>query len=102
VVRTRMHWVVAEAIGAAAALHQVSGEARYARDYARWWDFAAEFLIDRERGSWHHELDSSNTPSSEVWTGKPDLYHAFQATLLPLLPLTPGLAIAVRDGLAAG
>lgn len=100
VVHTRMHWVAAEAIGAAAALHRVTGEQRYADDYARWWDYADEFLIDRERGSWHHELDASNVPSREVWPGKPDLYHAFQATLLPLLPLAPGLAVAVRDGLS--
>ena len=100
VVHTRMHWVAAEAIGAAAALHRVSGEQRYADDYARWWDYADEFLIDREQGSWHHELDASNVPSREVWPGKPDLYHAFQATLLPLLPLAPGLAVAVRDGLS--
>jgi len=99
VVRTRMHWVVAEAIGAAAALHQATGEARYAEDYARWWDYAGDVVIDRTLGSWHHELDTTNTPSAEVWPGKPDLYHAFQATLLPLLPLAPGLAVAVRDGL---
>jgi sulfoquinovose isomerase len=99
VVHTRMHWVAAEAIGAAAALHRATGEARYAADYALWWDYAAEFLIDRERGSWHHELDASNVTSCEVWPGKPDLYHAFQATLLPLLPLAPGLAVALRDGL---
>ncbi len=100
VVHTRMHWVVAEAIGAAAALHRSTGDPRYADDYSRWWDYAADFLIDRSRGSWHHELDASNVPSREVWAGKPDLYHAFQATLLPLLPLAPGLAVAVRDGLA--
>jgi sulfoquinovose isomerase len=100
VVHTRMHWVAAEAISAAAALHRATGEGRFARDYARWWDYAAEYLIDRERGSWHHELDASNVPSGEVWPGKPDLYHAFQATLLPLVPLAPGLAVAVRDGLA--
>jgi mannose/cellobiose epimerase-like protein (N-acyl-D-glucosamine 2-epimerase family) len=99
VVHTRMHWVAAEAIGAAAALYQVTGDPRYAVDYARWWDYAAEYLIDRERGSWHHELDASNAPGNEVWTGKPDIYHAFQATLIPLLPLAPGLAVAVRDGL---
>jgi mannose/cellobiose epimerase-like protein (N-acyl-D-glucosamine 2-epimerase family) len=99
VVHTRMHWVAAEAIGAAAALHQATGDERYTVDYARWWDYAAEYLIDRERGSWHHELDASNVPAREVWPGKPDLYHAFQATLLPLLPLAPGLAVAVRDGL---
>ena len=99
VVHTRMHWVVAEAIGAAAALHQATGDPRYAADYGRWWDYAAEFLIDRERGSWHHELDASNVPGHEVWAGKPDIYHAFQATLLPLLPLAPGLAVAIRDDL---
>ena len=101
VVHTRMHWVAAEAIGAAAALHRVTGDARYAADYARWWDYASEFLIDHERGSWHHELDRSNAPSAKVWPGKPDLYHAFQSTLLPLLPLAPGLASAVRDDLAS-
>ncbi len=101
VVRTRMHWVTAEAIGAAAALHQATGDAGYAEDYARWWDYAAEHLLDREHGSWHHELDPSNVPSATVWPGKPDLYHAFQAALLPALPLAPGLAVALRDGLSA-
>ena len=100
VTHTRMHWVVAEAIGAAAALQQATGDARYAQDYTRWWDYASEYLIDRERGSWHHELDASNVPSRDVWQGKPDTYHAFQATLLPTLPLAPGLAVAVRDGLS--
>ncbi len=99
VVHTRMHWVAAEAIGAAATLHQVTGDGRYAQDYARWWDYADQYLIDREQGSWHHELNASNLPSRDVWPGKPDLYHAFQATLLPLLPLAPGLAVAVRDRL---
>ena len=99
VVHTRMHWVVAEAIGAAAALHRATGDARYAEDYTRWWDYASEYVIDRARGSWHHELDASNTPSHDVWPGKPDLYHAFQATVLPVRPLTPGLAVAIRDGL---
>jgi sulfoquinovose isomerase len=101
VVRTRMHWVAAEAIGAAAALHQATGDRSYAEDYERWWDYAAEFLLDHERGSWHHELDPSNAPAATVWAGKPDLYHAFQAALLPALPLTPGLAVAIRDGLKA-
>ncbi|GAA2727227.1 AGE family epimerase/isomerase [Cellulomonas aerilata] len=101
VVRTRMHWVTAEAIGAAAALHQATGDHGYAEDYERWWDYAAEHLLDHVNGSWHHELDPSNSPTATVWAGKPDLYHAFQAALLPALPLSPGLAVAVRDGLRA-
>lgn len=92
VVRTRMHWVLAEAIGAAAALHARTGETRFAEWYARWWDYAERNLIDRRRGSWHHELDADNRPAAEVWPGKPDLYHAFQITLLPRLPLAPTLA----------
>lgn len=95
VVRTRMHWVLAEGIGAAAALHARTGEERFATWYARWWDYAEQHLIDRRRGSWHHELDPGNRPSGAVWPGKPDLYHAFQATLIPRLPLAPALAASV-------
>lgn len=95
VVRERMHWVVAESIAAAAALHRRTGEDGYARRYAEWWAYAREHLVDRERGSWHHELDASNRPQAHVWPGKPDLYHAVQATLLPRLPLAPSLARAV-------
>jgi mannose/cellobiose epimerase-like protein (N-acyl-D-glucosamine 2-epimerase family) len=99
VVRDRMHWVVAEAIGAAAALHQRTGEARYADDYARCWDYAQRYLVDHDGGSWHHQLDPSNVPTGTVWPGKADLYHAAQATLIPRLPLAPTLATALSRGL---
>ncbi|WP_307815590.1 AGE family epimerase/isomerase [Myceligenerans indicum] len=95
VVPTRMHWVLAEAIGAAAVLHRRTGEARFAQWYARWWDYAERYLIDHGRGSWHHELDEANRPAATVWPGKPDLYHAFQATLIPVLPAAPTLAAAL-------
>ncbi|RPF22747.1 AGE family epimerase/isomerase [Myceligenerans xiligouense] len=95
VVRTRMHWVLAEGIGAAAALHARTGDERFAGWYARWWDYAERYLVDRRRGSWHHELDPDNRPAAKVWPGKPDLYHAFQATLIPRLPLAPSPAAAL-------
>ncbi|QAY62784.1 AGE family epimerase/isomerase [Xylanimonas allomyrinae] len=98
VVRTRMHWVVAEAIAAASALFARTGEARFADWYATWWDYADRFLLDRERGSWVHELDQANRAASSVWPGKPDVYHALQATLIPRLPLAPTLARALREG----
>jgi mannose/cellobiose epimerase-like protein (N-acyl-D-glucosamine 2-epimerase family) len=99
VVGQRMHWVVAEAIAAAAALHRRTGERRFADRYAAWWDYAERYLIDRAAGSWRHELDPQNAPAATVWPGKPDLYHAVQATLLPRLPLAPMLARALREGL---
>lgn len=106
VVRERMHWVVAEAVATAAALHEAcaassgsSAGSSYARWYATWWRYIADDLRDPARGSWHHELSPTNQPSSNTWAGKPDTYHAFQATLLPRLPLTPILARALADGL---
>ena len=99
VVRSRMHWVAAEAIGAASALFRATGQDRFAGDYARWWDHVAEFFIDHDGGSWHHELSPENRPGGGVWAGKPDIYHAFQATLIPRVPLTPALASALAAGL---
>ncbi len=95
VVRERMHWVLAEAIGAAAALHEVTGEDRYEQCYRRWWDHAAAHFLDREGGSWWHELSPDLRPSATVWQGKPDVYHALQATLVPRLPLAPSFATAL-------
>ena len=85
VVRTRLHWVLAEGIAAACALWAATGEQQYVDWYARWWDHAERLFIDRERGSWRHELDPDNRPASTVWQGKPDIYHAYQAALLPEL-----------------
>ncbi|WP_367307501.1 PfkB family carbohydrate kinase [Demequina lignilytica] len=98
VVRERMHWVLAEAVNAAQALGLATGDDRYADDAAAWWGYADEHLIDHARGSWHHELDVANRPAGTVWPGKPDLYHAYQAALLPELPLVPSFATALRDG----
>jgi mannose/cellobiose epimerase-like protein (N-acyl-D-glucosamine 2-epimerase family) len=85
VVRTRLHWVVAEGIAAAYALWAATGEEQYRRWYAAWWAYAQRFLIDLDGGSWRHELDPQNGPSHTVWQGKPDVYHAYQAALLPSL-----------------
>jgi sulfoquinovose isomerase len=102
VVRDRLHWVVAEAIAAASALHEATGETRFATWAATWWDHADRLFVDRDGGSWHHELDPGNHPAASVWPGKPDAYHAVQATLLPRLPLSPTLATAVASGLLRG
>lgn len=96
-VRHRLHWVVTEAIGAAATLHAVTGEQRYQRWYHTWWDHARELFIDVERGSWHHELDEHNRPSATIKKGKADVYHNLQATIVPRVPVRPGLAQAIAD-----
>jgi sulfoquinovose isomerase len=95
VVRQRMHWVVAEALGAAVALHRATGDERWVARFDEWWAYAERYLIDRERGSWRHELGPDNRPASATWAGKPDVYHALQAALLPSLPLSPSFATAL-------
>ncbi len=96
ITRARMHWVLTEALGAAAALYQTTGEDTYAKDHARWWDFARDHFLDFEHGSWRAELDADLQPASVTWQGKSDVYHALQATLVPRLPLAPMFAAAMR------
>jgi sulfoquinovose isomerase len=95
VIRERLHWVLCEAIGAAVVLGEDERQ-------AEWWDVAERRFIDREHGSWHHELDPDNRPAGRIWPGKPDVYHAYQATLLPRLPLSPSLAESARLSISGG
>jgi mannose/cellobiose epimerase-like protein (N-acyl-D-glucosamine 2-epimerase family) len=97
VVRPRLHWVHAEASATAAALLKRTGEQRYEVWYRRFWEFIDRRFIDRELGSWHHELDTRNEPSATIWAGKPDLYHAYQAVCLPQVGLAPSLTAALVE-----
>ena len=100
VISDRLHWVAAEAVGAAAALYQATGETEYLDDYLRWLDYADAYFLDREFGSWIHQLDPTNVPSTTIWEGKPDIYHAYQAVILPMLPLAAspaGAILAARE-----
>ncbi len=87
VVRSRMQWVAAEAVMAAYTLWKITGESEYLRDYDMWWAYIDEHVLDKQLGSWHHELDTNNQPSESMWPGKPDIYHSFNACIMPLLPL---------------
>jgi mannose/cellobiose epimerase-like protein (N-acyl-D-glucosamine 2-epimerase family) len=73
-------------------LLQRTGEKKYEDWYRLFWEFNERYFIDYLHGSWRHELNPQNEPSADIWPGKPDLYHAYQATLLPLLALAPSLA----------
>lgn len=94
----RYHWVLAEAISAAAALlvaceHDEVTESRY----RELWGFTDRYLIDHQRGGWFHQLDNRNTLTADPWFGKPDIYHALTSCLLPAFgPLEPLLTRAVR------
>ena len=95
VVHDRMHWTLAEAINTSAVLYQTTGKQRYANDFAMFMAYLDEFVLDHENGSWFHQLDRNNQLIGTVWPGKSDLYHAFQATLIPYLPADVSIAAAV-------
>ena len=99
VVTARMHWVGAEAIGAAAALSAITGEPRYAEWLGTWWRYVQDHLVDTELGSWHAELGPDNLPHAGTWSGKPDVYHAYQAVLLTSLPPAGSVLAAVSRAL---
>ncbi|MBS1063551.1 AGE family epimerase/isomerase [Gluconobacter wancherniae] len=93
----RAHWAQAEAMTAAINLYKRTGNARYEQWYRTIWDYIDTTLIDRDRGSWFNEVESNGTPSEHIYQGKSDLYHAYQATLAPMLPLSPSLATAIEE-----
>ena len=96
VTRLRLHWVAAEALAAAGALHTRTGEAFYDEWRQRFEDYVETHLVDHDLGSWHHELDEHNQVSHVIWRGKPDVYHAYQALLLARMPLAPVLSVQLR------
>lgn len=92
----RMHWAIAEGVGAAVYLSEVTGKPMYEHWYRTFWDEIDRHVIDRDLGSWWHQCAADKTPKSDTWPGKPDLYHAWQATLYARVDTSVGLATAAR------
>ena len=98
VVSDRMHWTLAEAINTSAVLYRTTGDEKYASQYASFLQYLDEFVLDHSTGSWFHQLDNNNVLKETVWPGKPDIYHAFQAMLIPYAKTELSIAKAVSLG----
>ena len=79
----RYWWPVTEAIGALAALIKLDPRPEDEDWYRRMWRFADAHLIDHARGGWFPEPGGT---AGAQFQGKPDIYHALQADLFPLVP----------------
>jgi mannose/cellobiose epimerase-like protein (N-acyl-D-glucosamine 2-epimerase family) len=90
-----MHWTLAEAINTSAVLFRVTGKETYALDYAAFLKYLDENVHDSVYGSWFHQLSQKNQVIGTVWSGKSDLYHALQATLIPYAPVGVSIAAAL-------
>lgn len=73
-----------EGIGALAALIKLDPRPEDEAWYRRLWRFADDRLIDHDRGGWFPE-PGGPAPGAQ-FQGKPDIYHALQADLFPLVP----------------
>ncbi|MGY1811496.1 AGE family epimerase/isomerase [Blastococcus sp. SYSU D00820] len=96
VVGARMHWVLCEAVAAAAVLARVTGEERFAGLARRWRAHGEERFADPATGNWRHELTPSGEVGTGTWTGQPDAYHLAQMLLLENAPVRGSVAAALR------
>jgi sulfoquinovose isomerase len=87
-IRDRFWWPCCEGIGAAAFLNSIDGDIDYENWYRRIWDFSATHFIDRSHGGWFPHASEDRKAIGNLFFGKPDIYHALQACLIPLLPTT--------------
>ncbi|MGO8800534.1 MAG: AGE family epimerase/isomerase [Roseiarcus sp.] len=94
-IRDRLWSPCCEGIGAATFLAAHHGDALYEDWYRRLWSFAARHFIDRRDGGWRAQLDDSLAPVERYFVGKPDIYHALQACLIPLYPADGSLTRAI-------
>ncbi len=100
-IRDRYWWPCCEGIGAAAFLNAHLEDPFYEEWYRRIWDWTASYLIDRETGSWRPQVDADLKPSSDPFFGRPDIYHALQACVIPLLPATGSVTRGLAEGALA-
>lgn len=81
--RANYWWPMAEGAAAAHVLGSVLGDPLFEEWYRRCWASLDMQFIDHERGGWWHEIGHDGLPEQSVFKGKPDIYHALQACLIP-------------------
>ena len=92
----RMHWVLCEAVAAATALAQETGDERFRAAAAQWREHGERAFADPSTGSWRHELTPTGEVGTGTWVGQPDAYHLAQMLLLDGRPVRGSLAAALR------
>ena len=85
-IASRFWWPVTEAIGAVAALIKLGPQDEDEAWYRRLWAFADQHFIDHDHGGWFPAIDDAGAVTSSIFNGKPDIYHALQASLFALTP----------------
>lgn len=95
--RQKIWWPATEAIGAAAFIAGHDDDPFFEDWYRRVWNFSAAHFIDPANGGWFPELGADLKSVDLFFTGKPDIYHALQACLIPLYPATGSLTKVIAE-----
>ncbi len=97
IMREKLWWPTSEAIGAAAYISAFDNGDYFQAWYRKLWDYAENHVIDHKRGGWLSELTEDLRPTSRLFVGKPDIYHALQACLIPLYPANGSLTKGIIE-----
>ncbi|MEJ1991423.1 MAG: AGE family epimerase/isomerase [Maritimibacter sp.] len=93
----RFWWPACEGAAAASALRAALGGEFFESWYRRIWAVLDRDFIDHAQGGWWPESGMDGSPQTSVFSGKPDIYHALQACLIPLLPGDKGLMAGLKS-----
>lgn len=78
----------------APALFDIS--AALANRWRRFWDVTPQRFKYHAHAGWKPQIDADGLPTSDSFFGKPDLRHALQVCLVPLVPVTGSIATFLR------
>lgn len=94
----KLWWPMCEAAGAAHFINQHLPHDPFFEDsYRLIWSTIANRFIDHRHGGWHEELTEDLVPAHTLFPGKGDIYHAFQACLIPLYPADGSLTKMIGE-----
>ncbi|MCY1669296.1 AGE family epimerase/isomerase [Rhizobium sp. SL86] len=95
--KSKLWWPMCEAAGAAHFLNAHAPSAFHEESYRLIWSTIAGHFIDRDHGGWFEETTEELVPATTLFPGKGDIYHAFQACLIPLFPATGSLTKVITE-----
>ncbi len=83
-VRDKIWWPLCEGIGASIFLAELGDRSFYEQWYRRIWDYVQTHVVEPGTGGWIPQLDVAGRVKTTLFSGRPDIYHALQACLIPL------------------
>ncbi|WIV49680.1 AGE family epimerase/isomerase [Marivivens sp. LCG002] len=98
--RNRFWWPCCEGAAAASVLANLTQDQTIKDWEAKIWQVLETDFIDHAKGGWWPEVDENGAPRTTVFKGKPDIYHALQACLIPLFPQDKGIGPSIKASTA--